>query len=577
MKKFVILLVSVAVLVGAVVLHGANNGAPAIGEPDDLTAQVYPIEILYETPDEYTPDYIENEALTLTLSQSGHFFNQGVYVEISANNDNARIYYTLDGSIPTSASFLYTDAVAIRAMVGWPMRVVVLRAIAVYGDTISRPLTHTFFLGEDVASRFGDEVLIFSIASDPYGLFDHYNGILVAGHAREEFIRQNPRRNIVPTDPANFNWRGREGERPMSMEVFHADGTRVLAQNAGLRVHGSWSRAYEQRSLRLMARSEYEPGGSRFNYAFFPGDMAFDGSETPIERYNTLILRNGGNDRRFGMLRNELGSVLARQLGINVVTPVRPAAIYINGEYWGFAWLQVRMDERYMQDLYNALTRNFDIVGMGELWVVADCPVAYADIRYKNAFATRDLLDDEEFARLEAIVDIEDMLWYYAFQIFVGNGDWPHNNLRRWRYTGEWHEGMAPELDGRWRYLVFDLDWILGLYGDDYHLPTFQRVLEQDNTSGALLRNVLTRPEQQQRFMEIMREVAAVVTPENVAALLDEMYGASYYEIGHALAAGRYDHWVGRNSIADNHANMIRFAAGRPSIIFDRMEQLWGE
>jgi hypothetical protein len=274
------------------------------------------------------------------------------------------------------------------------------------------------------------------------------------------------------------------------------------------------------------------------------------------------------------MLRNEVGSVLARQVGIQAVTPVRGVAVYINGEYWGFTWLNVRMDAHFLQEQFNAPTREFDIVGNGEHWLDTDDFALRTELQYKNSYAGKDLTCDETFARLEAILDIDDKMRYYAFQIFMGNHDWPHNNLRRWRYTGEQTEGLPPELDGRWRYIVFDLDWTLGLYGDDHNLRTFQRVLEERNDAGALLRNILTRPDMLIRFDEIMREVMDVLSPHRIHNTIEELFGWIEGEVVYALQNGKYSNWVSHDSVRDNHRAMLRFAAYRPDVMRWGLERL---
>ncbi|MCX7727123.1 MAG: response regulator, partial [Chitinispirillaceae bacterium] len=35
------------------------------------------------------------------------------------------------------------------------------------------------------------------------------------------------------------------------------------------------------------------------------------------------------------------------------------------------------------------------------------------------------------------LIDIDNFLHYYALELYLGNSDWPHNNLKRWRYRGD--------------------------------------------------------------------------------------------------------------------------------------------
>jgi len=114
--------------------------------------------------------------------------------------------------------------------------------------------------------------------------------------------------------------------------------------------------------------------------------------------------------------------------------------------------------------------------------------------------------------------------------------------------------------------VVNDLDMTMGLYGNDHNLPTFNRVLLDNNNSGALLRAILRRPEMLARFSQHMEDVITLMETR-VPDVLAQLYDAAYHEIGFALAAGRYNHWVSRNSIADNHRNILRFTERRGAVM----------
>ena len=515
----------------------------------------------------HVASYINEE---LAFSVTDAFHTTAIAVDIIAYNPNAIIHYTLDGSRPTTDSAIFNTSLDIGGTISANPAVVV-RAIAIYNGQAIAEIAQTYFVAPNISNRF--DTLVFSISTNPEYLFDHYTGIFVPGILREEFIRNNPGRHVNPPDPANFNLRGREAERPIVMEVFDPANSaqRVFIQNAGIRVHGGWSRAHEQKSMRLIARHEHSPGAGQFHFDFFPWEFAHDGS--PITRYDTLILRNGGNDRYHGIMRHEVGSVLARNAGFTAVSPVRAAAVFLNGEYYGFAWLQVRFNPQYIENLFNTPTRSIDVVGMGERWFDTDDQQIISDLHFKNSFSYKDLTDDNIFAQLEAILDIENMLFYYAFQIYMGNDDWPHNNLRRWRYTGP-VLGLTPEADGRWRYIMFDLDWTLGLYGRDYTEPTFSRVLGPHNPRSPLLRNILTRDDMLIKFTEIMNYIAfEVATPQNVEDTITYLLSTSLNEVAHALLAGKYPGWFNMQTMENNHRDMLHFANNRHRQIFADLER----
>jgi hypothetical protein len=570
-RKWLVLILAAVLLVSSAVSLNIN---PA--EPVRLTADMLPggLDNFFHGSLSGTSG---NGKLRLTLSETGHFFEQDVEVSLTASVPNAKIYYTTDGSEPASTSEEYSGPLTFRAEEG--MNVVTLKAVAVYGNTVTRPLAHTFFIGEGVHDRF--DTLVFSLSTDPAHLYDYYTGIFVAGWLRDDYIAKNPDETIGPFSPAGYNLRGRESERPVYVETFTPDGERVLAQAAGLRVHGGWTRSREQqKSLRLVARREYEPGAGKFHFDFFPDNTLANGYGAPLTKYDQIVLRNGGDDRECGLIRNEVGSVLASRAGFYAVTPARAAAVFLNGEYYGFVWVNVRINGQYLQDMYSAPAADFQIVGTGERRIETDDEDEQKAIAHLIGYANKDLRDDTIFAELEELMDIDDFLLYYAFQAYMGNEDWPnYNNFKRWRYTGPQTKGLAPELDGRWRHVLFDFDRTLGLYDNPPDVPTLHQLLDKGDhfMYSHMLAAVLAREDMADRFSMIMCGLAAnVVTAQSVTDLIDRLYGEARGEIGAALDAGKCHPYVSWERIARHHTEMIRFAAGREDYMFAALREHFG-
>jgi hypothetical protein len=107
------------------------------------------------------------------------------------------------------------------------------------------------------------------------------------------------------------------------------------------------------------------------------------------------------------------------------------------------------------------------------------------------AFSDKDLSDPKEWAAFEESVDVDSMLDYFATQIYVGNADWrPDKNVRIWRSR---EVGENPYADGRWRFMLYDIEYSSGLYGfeeDDashdhltdalVNFPVFAAAMEND-------------------------------------------------------------------------------------------------
>jgi len=571
--KRIIIIALIVYLIFAATVFLNYNPAERTGLPNFPAAAAE-----YEDPENQPSDEdtVNRNELQLIFSHNEHFYDTDINVTIYSSFPEAVIHFTFDGTEPTADSPVYTNPITIAApRAADKVNVFPLKAIAVYENVSSHPFVHTYFVSKNITDRF--DLLVFSLSTNSDYLYDYDTGIFVEGVTRRDYIRENPRARIDPPSPANFNWRGMEGERPVYVEVFESNGERVIAQAAGMRVHGGWSRAADQKSIRLIARNQYQPGEGKFHFDFFPDDVVQDRYETPLRKYDQLVLRNGANDRDFGMLRNEVSYELARMANLQLVSPIRPVAIFLNGDYYGFAWLQVRINSQYLQDKFDAPTRNFQIIGMGEKWIDSDDENDIEDIKFLHSFYEKDFKNDTVLTQFEKLVDLDNLLLYYGLQTYMGNHDWPNNNLKLWRYTGPQEDNLAPGLDGRWRHIVFDMDWILGLYEDppNSHRPTFQEMMNPKNNRYSHMLNALfARPELVDQFAMIMCDIAAnIVTKQNVGYLIDKLYGMAQNEIDHAFAAKKYSHWVSPHTVANNHNNMLLVAGERSEYIFKSLRE----
>jgi hypothetical protein len=113
--------------------------------------------------------------------------------------------------------------------------------------------------------------------------------------------------------------------------------------------------------------------------------------------------------------------------------------------------------------------------------------------------------EDERKAKIEKELDVDETLLYYAYQIYIGNGDWPHNNTRIWRYNNPSSINKKGKLDGRWRYLLFDTDFGLGLYGD-HTVDILSKCLDEKG-DGGLFYGLMKYDEYKQRFTDIMYDL----------------------------------------------------------------------
>lgn len=335
-----------------------------------------------------------------------------------------------------------------RAADGWVDRAVVVRAVAVgpRGER-SEVVTRTYFFGD--ANRFS--LPIVAVTADPEDLFGYDRGVMVAGRRFDGWRERNPAFTAT-AGVADANWRdeGDSAERAVHVEYLLRDpaapaGTRVSGQAAGLRIHGAFSRASAEKSMRLHARKRY---GADEVEVF--GD--FQRSFLPKQ----VVLRSSSNDRREALMRDAVAQRVADGLQATV-SRSQPVAVFLNGEYWGLYHLRERLGDDHfaaqakVKDSDIELSRNYGVTHdqpeMAEPWVglVERLETAQAEGR-------------EVLPLAEAEIDIASFIDLHAAEVLVGNTDWPANNMLAWRVR-PFTAGLARNSPYRkWHWAVSDMD-----------------------------------------------------------------------------------------------------------------------
>jgi hypothetical protein len=408
-------------------------------------------------------------------------------LQITSEVDGAEIYYTLDGSTPTTASARFNGSLLIvdrtnsantisliptnNQVPGGPYREhwrppsgtvykgTSVRAIAVrpgMPETASSPTTATFFIAPGGQNPY--TLPIFALVTDPANLFSDETGIYVAGNNN------------------NFSQRGAEWERPVHITMLETDGRVALNLDGGVRIHGGTSRGRPLKTLRLYAKSEY--GTSWMEHPVFP--------DKPVQRYKRLLLRNSGNDWSESMLRDAFMQHLLKGATSVDKMDSRATIVFINGEFWGIHNLRDRLDERHIQTHHGADETEItmlETIFSGNDVFVAGTEAGTEHFRFLRGLMSTNpaTMSDARVAQIATMMELDNFIDYQAANIFFRNTDWPGNNSSHWRYNttevpaedwspADWSRFAGPEpssLDGRWRWMVFDTDFGFGL-GFDY-------------------------------------------------------------------------------------------------------------
>jgi hypothetical protein len=254
-----------------------------------------------------------------------------------------------------------------------------------------------------------------------------------------------------------------------------AGGPCTYSRDVGIRVHGGYTRILPQKTLRLYARNDY--GDRMFRYPFF-GDDAPD-------VHRRLLLRNGGNTWGLSLFADGLFQGFVSHLDSLDTQAFRPTVVHVNGEYWGIHNLRERYDQHYLEATYGVATDRVAMLG-ARLSLEHGTEADVDDFRsVLELLDTGGAVDDATVAAVGERLSLDSLMDYLALEIFTSNADWPHNNVRLWRALDADGTDGSPT-DGRWRFLVFDLDMVGGSsYDHQVTHDNLARLLD-DSYSGPL-------------------------------------------------------------------------------------------
>ena len=382
------------------------------------------------------------KALEPIFSIQGGFYKNEISLILTNPNksENINIYYTTNGDEPTLNSNLYLSPISIS-------NTTVLRAKAISNNkdtNDSRIVTHTYFFGEN------SKLPIVSLVIDSLLLWEENEGIFTA---RRVYFNK-----IIP---ANFE--------------YFANDIPPYNSAVGLRLQGTGSRNFPQKSWRLYAKDYYQY--STFEHRFFPDEYK--------NNYEKLMLRNGGRDWKRALMRDQIAHNLAENLNENLLcSPINNVLTFFNGKFYGIAKLMERQDDNFIAEKYNiekssitALEKNYYYT-LDELKYAPNynCSKEWFDL-----IDTLELLDMQKdgFEYLNSKIDFDNFIDYIILNTFLQNVDWPHNNVLFWKST---------ELDNKWRWIVYDVDDSFSQYDiDERYNNYYDLYLTQRNESIYLL------------------------------------------------------------------------------------------
>lgn len=375
-----------------------------------------------------------------TASLSSGVYENAVTITLSGDGD---IYYTLDGSHPTTSSSRYTDPITVDD-------VTTIRTFCVSGERSSALVSYTYAVGVE-------HDLPIVVVSIPQDSLTGTKGVL---------------NNIT------------EDYEYEAVITLLENGEEMFSVPFGFRLHGNDSRKCDKQNFQLRFRSEY--GASKLNYALF--------DNRDIDEYNSLLLKGGSEDWFSSVMRDEVSTAIADGTTNLYTQAMKPVVLYLGGEYWGVYYLRERYSDDYVASHLGVSTESVDI-----LYSSAGLIQCGSNTDFKalvNYCKNHDMSLDENYAYLTSQIDVTSLMDWYICRSYVGDKDIA--NIRRFR---------SSESDNLWHWMYFDLDWSLWHTTDKPLTSILNSSGGDQTPINAVLANATGRDAFLKRYAELMGSI----------------------------------------------------------------------
>jgi len=357
---------------------------------------------------------------TDTLISPDFSFSSGVYedaftVNITHPNPptNTKLVYTLDGSTPTFNSSVYNLPISVTTTT-------VLRA-QVYPLTTDMELLPSDNTVATYLFNVNHTTPIVLITTDqtnlygPAGIFDNYNS---------DWLK-----------PAHAAYLTEESGHPLAFET-----------NTAIRPDGGagGSRAQPQHSFRL-SFAHAALGEKPVEYPIIP-------DRPSRTTYSDVYLRNGSN-QYLSLPYKDASQVRMMSEGTNnYYSSYRPASVYINGQYFGLYELREKFNKEFFEVHDGAKPDSIELLSLSYFYNLVLRALEGNAGNFWNSydsFIALNPTDSNYFTQADNYFDLKHYTDYIIGESWVGNVDWPGNNIKIYR---------SDKTQNRWRFALIDLE-----------------------------------------------------------------------------------------------------------------------
>jgi len=374
------------------------------------------------TPDAANINAVDEYATTPIFSLNAGLYTSAINLDITSPDPNITIYYTTDGTSPTTSSTPVSGSINISSTT-------VIKAKA-FSSTSSVPPsfieTNTYFIN-DVHT-----MVVLSISGD------QLNDLLAGSYDEPKGV----------------------------LEYFNANQTLVDEASGYFNKHGNDSWAYNQRGVDFIAKDQFGINNVIHEKIF---------RTKTRHKFQRLIIKAAANDN----YPFETGSAHIRDSYIHSLSQIghlkldersyEPCILYLNGKYWGVYDIREKVDDADFTDYYFDQDKNNlqFLKTWGGTWAEYGGVQAQTDWdEIKNYILSNDMSIQSNFDYVTSVYNWKSLVDYVVLNSYVVCSDWLNWNTAWWR---------GLDVNGskrKWRYSLWDMDATFGHYINYTDIPT---------------------------------------------------------------------------------------------------------
>lgn len=294
-------------------------------------------------------------------------YNDTKTLEVEINTEGT-IYYTLDGSTPSTSSRVYSSPLKLS-------KTTVVKAISYQsGKLASNVVVNSYIINEK------HTLPVVSVSLNSSDLRRLNRNAWTEGY-------------IVPAY-AEYMEEGKEG----------------FSIPCGLKLFGGTTRGDAKKSFELKFKKEF--GAAKLNYQVF--------ENRDFSSFDSIVLRTGSQDEEAAVIRDLVTTSLVEEYTDVDVQAYKSIILYINGSYWGVYFIREKIDETFVANHYNVSSANTDLLRIdGQI-------KSGSKTKWNNLMSyvkSHNLSNNSYYEEVAKKVDIENLIDFWIAEVYTANND----------------------------------------------------------------------------------------------------------------------------------------------------------